>query len=568
MPDHDPRSAEKHDLRRRAEEKIAQLLADNGTLLPQETRQVLHELQVHQTELEIQNEELHRLQAELEASHAHCLDLFDLAPVGYFTVNKEGLILEANLTGAGLLSVARSALRGQPLTSYILPEDQDIYYLHRKKLFSLAAQEIFEMRFLRADADPFWAQVDMTMVKNDTGEFEFRIVLSDITEQKIMEEELIKTRNLESLGILAGGIAHDFNNLLQTLLASISMAKIHTPPTSLAYPFLEQAETAYETATNLTNQFLAFSTGNASARTAIDPATLVRDAVSRIMNDSPVTAIFDLSPDLPRVHGTPGQLSRALGNIALNARDAMPDGGVFLVSAANVVLDQGEIPGLAAGRYVRISLKDHGTGIAPDVLPKIFDPYFSTKPPGPQKGMGLGLTVSEAIIRQHHGKIKTDPAPGKGAAFHIYLPAIAPDGSDTQKVSAGELQGSAPAKKILIMDDEPGICRLTLTFLEALGYKADAVANGEEAVKAFVEARKAGDPYNAIILDLTIPDGMGGEETLAEMRKIDPEVKAIVSSGYAKDPALTGFADYGFQAALPKPYRLSELREALGKILT
>ncbi len=237
-----------------------------------------------------------------------------------------------------------------------------------------------------------------------------------------MEEELVKARNLEALGILAGGIAHDFNNLLQGLLGNISMAKHYTPETSKAFPLLEEAEALYPAVSRLTGQLIAFSKGGLLVRKTIQPARLIHSTVLLTMTGSTVRPVFDLPEDLWDVRGDAEQFAQAIGNITLNSREAMPSGGTLLVSAANVRLEDRDVAGLAPGRYIKISIRDSGCGIAPDILPRIFDPYFSTRERGDQKGMGLGLTVSNAIIRKHNGVITAESEPGNGSTFTLYLP--------------------------------------------------------------------------------------------------------------------------------------------------
>jgi PAS domain S-box-containing protein len=252
-------------------------------------------------------------------------------------------------------------------------------------------------------------------------------LLDDITDRKRMEEEIIKAKNLESLCILAGGIAHDFNNLFQGLLGNLDMAKHYTPETSKAFPFLENAESIYHTTVNLTNHLIALSPGGIYDKKTIQPNKLIMDTVSLTLSRSNINAVFDLPDDLHRIKVDKRQLSQVIFNITLNAAEAMNSGGILLVTAANETLGSGEITGLAPGKYIRISISDHGCGIPPDILPRIFDPYFSTKERGAQKGMGLGLTVSDAVIKKHDGLITAESEPGKGSTFNIYLPAEVPE---------------------------------------------------------------------------------------------------------------------------------------------
>lgn len=388
-------------------------------------------------------------------------------------------------------------------------------------------------------------------------------LIEDITARKNMEAELSRTRNLESLGILAGGIAHDFNNLLQALLGNIDMAKIYTPVTSKAWPFLSNAELAYNAAVNLTGQLIAFSSGGNSVRQTLQPGQLIREVISIILEGSGIKTVFDLPQTLRSIHVDTSQLRQVIGNIALNAQDAMPADGILMVSASNELLKSDDISGLAPGAYVKISIRDQGAGIDPEILPKIFDPYFSTKERGPQKGMGLGLTVADAIIRKHNGTIKIASDPGKGTVVHIYLPAAAAD-TETSDMNNNAAQ---TGRRVLVMDDEASVYRIVADYLEFIGYSVDTVLNGEEAIRAYAAAQQACRPYAVVLLDLEIPGGMGGQETFLKLQEIDPKVRAIISSGYSSDPIMLDYSLYGYKGALVKPYRLEALKEMLEKIL-
>ncbi len=389
--------------------------------------------------------------------------------------------------------------------------------------------------------------------------------ITDITEQKRNAEEIVKARNLQSLGILAGGIAHDFNNLLQGLLGNIYMARQYIPETNKAFSFLKSAEESYSAAQGLTSQLLAFATGGVSLRKTISPNGLIRDAVSFTLSGSNVKVAFDMDNNLHSIHVDADQLRQVISNMVLNARDAMPTGGHLMVLARNVLIHIGDLPGLSPGPYVRISIKDNGQGIPQELLPRIFDPYFSTKVRGPQKGMGLGLTICDTIIRKHGGAISVESVIDKGTVFHIYLPAMAAEAvlSEPEEITSA-VKGGA---RILIMDDEPAVYQVAEDYLCLSGYRVDSVIDGEAAINAYKAALQEADPYAAVILDLTIPGGMGGQEAMKRIRTIDPGVTAIVSSGYADDPVITDFAAYGFKKSLVKPYPLEILKETLDQIL-
>ncbi len=477
---------------------------------------------------------------------------------------KNRKIIWANKSLADMFGYATDEVAGKD-TEMFYPDRESYIETGEKGYTALSRCGIYtrELQMKKKNGSFFWCSLVGQAVNCTNLEDGAIWLIEDITERKNMEAEIIKARNLESLGILAGGIAHDFNNLLQGLLGNIDMAKIYTPATSKAFPFLKNAELAYNAAINLTNQLIAFSTGGTSTRKTIQPGQLIREAVSVITNGSNIRTLFDLPDDLLSIHADSAQLRQVIGNIALNALDAMPSEGVLLVSASNESLQSQSVPRLAPGMYIKISVRDQGCGIAPDILPRIFDPYFSTKQRGAEKGMGLGLTVSEAIIRKHNGAIQVESETGKGAVFHIYLPAAvtaaeaATTSKDTVKIGP----------RILLMDDEAAVYKIAVDYLAYIGYRVEAVTNGDEAINAYASAMNAGDPYAAVILDLAIPGGMGGQEAFIRIRQIDPKIKAIVSSGYATDPIMNDYSLYGYSGALAKPYRLEVLKQMLERIL-
>ncbi len=393
-------------------------------------------------------------------------------------------------------------------------------------------------------------------------------IIDDITDRKRTEQELLKARNLESLGILAGGIAHDFNNLLQGLLGNITLAKLDTPASSRAFAHLDSAEKLYAVASGLTKQLLAFATGGGAARETIQPGGFIRDTVAFSLSGSNVKAVFALAEDLRAVNVDKSQLHQVLSNIVFNARDAMAGGGLLLVQAENERIGERDgTPALAPGPYVRISLQDHGRGISKKDLLRIFDPYFSTKERGHQKGMGLGLPISDTIVRKHGGSIRVESEVGRGTTFHVYLPAVvSSDGKKAPQAESGKAGGGQDIR-ILVMDDELAVAEVAGKFLRRSGFRVDAFVNGEEAIRAYQAALAAGDPYAVAILDITIPGGMGGKEAIINLRRIDPGVKAIVSSGYTNDPIFTDFAAYGFAAGIAKPYRLEAMEQTIRAVL-
>jgi PAS domain S-box-containing protein len=387
------------------------------------------------------------------------------------------------------------------------------------------------------------------------------LVFSDITEKEKMRENLLKGQKLESLGVLAGGIAHDFNNILTSIVTNISFAQMNTSPEDENYSILLAAEKEAFRARHLTQQLLTFSRGGAPIKQLTSLKEIIVDCVKFILSGSQSTCHFEIADDLWPLEIDPGQITQVAQNLVLNADQAMPEGGLIEIKAENVRVTTDDRLPLSAGCYIKVSIKDQGVGIPPQYLSKIFDPYFTTK----QKGNGLGLSTVYSVIRKHDGYIYVDSELGKGTSFHFYLKA-SPDQTIHKKTTEDKpsISGSG---KILLMDDEPAILTVSKLLLLRFGYEVVTTTNGEEALEQYKKAKISKNPFDAIILDLTIRGGMGGEETIKQLLAFDPQVKAIVSSGYANAPIMGQFAQYGFQAVIKKPFQIKELHATLKQIL-
>ncbi len=385
-------------------------------------------------------------------------------------------------------------------------------------------------------------------------------VSRDITDRKRMEEELLKAQKLESVGILAGGIAHDFNNLLTAILGNITLAKTYAGSASRSYGRLEEAEKASLRARDLTQQLLTFSRGGMPVKRTASIENLVRESAGFALSGARSRCEFSFPGDLPPVFVDPGQIGQVVHNLVVNADQAMADGGTVRVSGETVLLAAGEVPPLKPGQYVRICVADRGVGIPGENLSKIFDPYFTTK----RKGNGLGLATAYAIVRKHDGHISVESRVGAGATFHLYLPAAA----GTVPEPAREPERPPAGKgKVLVMDDEEMVRGVAADMLAALGYEAAVAEDGAAAVALYREARESGASFDAVIMDLTVPGGMGGKEAIRILREIDPDVRAVVSSGYSNDPVMSEYERYGFLSIVIKPYTAAQLGEALRKVI-
>ena len=380
-------------------------------------------------------------------------------------------------------------------------------------------------------------------------------LLAEMEQRKHAEEELLRGRKLESLGVLAGGIAHDFNNFLTIISGNIALAKMHLEPADSVCDILDQAELACKRATSLSYQLLTFGKGGAPVRKLAPLTGDIKDAVALARAGAQVTINLTIADDLLSAEIDSGQIGHALHNILLNARQAMPEGGIIDVRAENVEVDGDSLP-LRAGKYVMISIQDHGCGIAADLVPRIFDPYFTTK----QSGSGLGLAMVHSIIAKHEGYIAVQSTLGVGTTFSVYLPACEA-AQPAESVIGQQLQ--AGSGRILVMDDEEALLIVLAQMLGRLGYEIECARSGDEAIELYQKAKDAGRRFDIVLLDLTIPGGMGGKEVADRLKEIDDSVILIVSSGYSNTPIMSEFRSYGFDDVLSKPWTPVQLSEVL-----
>ncbi|UCD79253.1 MAG: PAS domain S-box protein [Desulfobacterales bacterium] len=388
----------------------------------------------------------------------------------------------------------------------------------------------------------------------------------DITERKKMQNELLRAQNLESIGILAGGIAHDFNNLLSIIMGNIDLVKDELKPGADISTLLAEIEKASFQAHELTQQLVSFSKGGAPIKNVSSIKEFVKEIQSSSILGSNVKYELTLAPDLWYAEFDEGQLKHAINNIIVNAVESMPEGGVIQVLAENFNPTAGGSLSFPEGRYVKISIRDHGDGIPEEHLSMIFDPYFSTKKMGLQKGIGLGLTTTYSIINRHGGYITVESEVGVGTTFTIYLPAHEKDISKPEPVEILKPdQPTVPTGRILLMDDEEMIRDLGHRILSRLKYDTELAVDGNKAVEMYQKAMDWDKPFEIVILDLTVKGGLGGKDTVKKILKLDPHAKVIVSSGYSDDPVMTSFKEYGFVGALPKPYKIKDLIEVLKK---
>jgi nitrogen-specific signal transduction histidine kinase/ActR/RegA family two-component response regulator len=403
-------------------------------------------------------------------------------------------------------------------------------------------------------------QVTTIPFQNTEGEWLFAEICVDISERKKIEEERLKTQKLESLGLLAGGIAHDFNNLLTAILGNISITKSNCDPGDESFKSLEMAEKASLRAKDLTQQLITFSRGGAPIKKVVSPVVLLRESAGFVLSGSKVRCELQLPDTLAPVEVDESQINQVMNNILINAVQAMPDGGVITIRGENITIEESNSLLLKAGAYVKISIDDEGHGIPRKYLDKIFDPYFTTK----QKGSGLGLTTAYYILQKHGGSIQMESYLERGTTCHIYLPATQ---SPLPITTKDTLLFPSGRGKILVMDDEEILRDFTGRILTKSGYEVELSADGDEAIQRYREAKDSGCPFDIVLMDLTVPGGMGGKEAIQKLLAIDPEVKAIVSSGYFNDPIMANYGEYGFKGVVAKPYTLQQLTNTIQTIL-
>jgi PAS domain S-box-containing protein len=550
------------ELRRRAEMRLSgkQTKASPNRTDADSERQV-HELEVHQIELEMQNEELREAREAMEALLEKYTDLYEFAPVGYLTLDQQGVIREANLAGASLLGMARSALMNRRFGHFVSAADLAAFDTFLQQAFSSKVRQSCDVT-LKVEGRPR-LEVELEAIAFESGQA-CRLAVTEITERKRAEADRLILNKLESTGILAGGLAHDFNNLLTVILLNLELAQRLDLPGEKLARYLEDAMEACSSASSLTAQLVTFAKGGAPIRKAMLLSELIQESVRPALSGSNVRCEYSLAEDLWMAEVDAGQIGQVIRGMVLNAREAMPLGGVVSVRAENVVLSAQEQPSLPAGEYVRVSIADQGAGIAREVLPKIFDPYFSTKQRGDQKGMGLGLTICHAVIQKHGGAIAVKSEAGVGTTFDIYLPAA-------RKLGGGE-KSPAPAAvprhgRVLVMDDEEGVRKVLGLTLWGMGHAVELAEDGQMAIEVYKKAESLGRPFDVVLLDLTVREGMGGQEAIQELLKMDPDVKAIAMSGYLDSPVILEPERHGFKGAMPKPFDVDTLQEILARVM-
>jgi PAS domain S-box-containing protein len=493
----------------------------------------------------------HARAALLESAQA-MTNILEKTTDGFFAVDSEWRLTYVNAEAEVMWGRKREELLGGLLWERIPALVGTVFQENYEK----AMTERVAIEFEAVDATgKIW--YDVHAYRSNGG---VSVFFRDISERKKSETERLTTSKLESLGTLAGGIAHDLNNILTVISGNIGLAQIEAPVDSGSLlGFLSKAGQAAQHAAHLSSQLLTFSKGGAPLKKVVPMSDLLERSAEFALYGSNLRGDFDIAVDLWKAEIDAGQIEQVVNALVLNAREAMPQGGTVRVRARNVVFEENMEAPLPAGRYLKVTISDRGTGIGEDLRPKIFDPYFTTKP----TGTGLGLAISYSIVKKHGGLLLLESSSSSGSVFAFYLRA-----SEGSAARSGEASGDRRPfrynhQRILIMDDEEAIRELTSQLLGTLGYEVTAVPDGLEAVRIYEKALRKGEHFQAVILDATVRGGMGGVATIERLRSMDPKVNAIICSGYSDEAALSEFLAYGFRGALPKPFTRSELSDAL-----
>lgn len=518
-------------------------------------KQVEEELRIHRFHLE---EMVKERTAELLESEGKYRTLVEQSHDGIYIYGTNRLLF-VNDRVCDLTQYSRDELLNMDFLDLIHPDDREMINADgtiKQDFFEVP--NVFQLRIVRKDGEIRYIEFSIRKLTY-SGEEAILGIARDITTMKQLEEEQRKIEKLESLGLLAGGIAHDFNNFLTAIIGNISLARTMVEPGCDLYEILTSSEHAASKASNLPRQLLTFSRGGDPVKARVSISKLLEESTAFALSGSVSTAEYSIANDLKQVIADKEQIGQVFSNIVMNAYQAMPEGGQVHVNAKNIMIDENNPAAIPEGQYIMVTIKDDGYGIEKDHLNRVFDPFFTTK----QNGTGLGLATAYSIIRKHRGHIKVETEVGQGTAFTIYLPA------DTSS-SDDEIHEPGPAKlsggKILIMDDQKMVRKTAASMLKKLGYEVDSVVNGKEAIEKYSEGLDNSEPYNAVILDLTIPGGMGGIETMQELLKIDPDVTAIVSSGYSTAPVMADHARYGFSGVMMKPYSITQVSDLMKNI--
>ena len=494
----------------------------------------------------------------LRESEERWRSLAQNTPNNISIIDRDGVIQYINRT---MPELEMDDVVGRKMYDFVEPDYHKVMRESIEYVFRTGNGASYESQALGPGNSISWYNVQVGPVKQH-GQISFvSLISTDNTERKRIEEELLKAQKLESIGVLVGGIAHELNNLLTGVIGNISLARVYEDPTEKGIRLAEAEKTSMQVK-ELIQHLLVFSEDEEPILQMVNSARLLRDSASFALRDADIECEFSIPDDIWHIEVDEGQMNQVISNLVINADQAMPEGGAVRISAENMTIDTTPNLPLEPGSYIKISIEDQGIGISKKYHEKIFDPFFTTK----QAGSGLGLTVARSIIQKHGGYITVQSELGSGSTFHIYLSA------SPEQVHISENQeeaGLATVRgKILVMDNEALIRELADKMLASIGYEVTTAINGAEVVEVYRNSMKSGEPFDVVIMDSAISGDAERKNTIQKLIEIDPAVKAIISSGYSRDPMMVKFREYGFKGAVTKPYMIIELGRALHEIMS
>jgi PAS domain S-box-containing protein len=497
---------------------------------------------------------------DLSESEKRYKTLFKSANDAIFILDMKGNIIDTNSVAYERLGYTKEEILALNITQLDHPKFAAKVPERLGRIQKLG-KVIFESAHIKKDGSIMPVEISASLINLKGKEMHLSVV-RDITIRKQLEEELMKVKKLESIGFLAGGIAHDFNNILAAILGNINLAAMDTNLLPKTKKFLEEAEKGSFRARDLTQQLLTFAKGGEPIKEVSSFESVIKDSANFVLHGDKVACRYDIPKDLWLVDIDKGQMSQVIQNIVLNASHAMPEGGTIQITCENIdPLQAGKAFLDRDKKFVEVTITDSGIGIPANVIDKIFDPYFSTK----QKGSGLGLAISHSIVTKHNGHIAVKSTPGAGTTFTIYLPASV-DQPEQEKREEPIVESNVKAK-IMVMDDEEMVRDVAQSMLHIMEHEVVLAQDGAEAIALYREYSEANEPIDIVIMDLTIPGGMGGKDTVKEVLAFNPEAKVIVSSGYSNDPIMANFQKFGFCAAIEKPYQFKKLSEVINQVM-
>ncbi|MGD0663127.1 MAG: ATP-binding protein [Syntrophorhabdales bacterium] len=557
-------------LRRKAEKLLLEAPEKLALMSGEDLQGLVHGLSVHQIELEMQNEELRRSREQLEESRSEYAELYDFAPVGYLTFDKMGLITRANLTACGLLGIERSFIVKNPFSLFIHPDSQDLFYLHKQKVMETKTTQICQLVLKRKHGTFFDAQLE-SVAAQVHGATAIRTILTDITERKQAESErkklesqLCQAQKMEALGVTTGGIAHDFNNILAAIIGFAEMMANDAAKGSPDERLLKGIMAGSIRARELVRQMLTFSRKTGREKRPLRVNNIVKETVTLIRATTPTTISIRVADTLSGsglILGDPAQIQQVLMNLCTNASYAMRGkGGLLDIDLSDFTVPQsnGDIHGMKPGLYVKLVVRDTGTGIPPDIVDKIFDPFFTTK--GLGKATGLGLSVVHGIVKQHGGYITVENGPDRGSTFTVYFPRIG-GGLETDAVSDDVIPTGS--ERILFVDDEEALVDIGEKLLAKLGYNVVSRTSSGDALALVNE-----DPsrFDLVITDQTMPE-MTGIELAREILAIRADMPIIMCTGFSHTANEESAKAAGIKAFAMKPLTKREIAKTIRKVL-